>query len=183
MATGSSAVLRYFLMLLVTTLLASAAVRAAEADKLFDQSLGDFRVELESAKKSGKRGLMLMFEAEGCPYCLKMRETVLNQPEVQAYFRRHFLVFSIDMLGDVEIQDTAGRSFREKTYAQELRIRGTPTFMFGAGNSGAPYRATGTPFMLRIIVNSFTNAELRVPQVRTLKSSDRTRRVPAYLEL
>ena len=73
MATGSSAVLRYFLMLLVTTLLASAAVRAAEADKLFDQSLGDFRVELESAKKSGKRGMMLMFEAEGCPYCLKMR--------------------------------------------------------------------------------------------------------------
>jgi len=105
-------------------------VGASGADKFFDQSLGDFGFELESAKKSGKSGLMLMFEAEGCPYCLKMRETVLNQPEVQAYFRRHFLIFSVDTLGDIEIQDTAGRSWREKSYAQELRIRGTPTFVF-----------------------------------------------------
>lgn len=135
--------IRYLPILLVMTLLASAAVRAAEADKFFDQSLGDFRVELESAKKSGKSGLMLMFEAEGCPYCLKMRETVLNQPKVQAYFRRHFLIFSVDMLGDVEIQDTAGRSWREKAYAQELRIRGTPTFVFIGTDGSISARYTG----------------------------------------
>lgn len=143
MTTGISAALRYLTILLATTLLASAAVRAAEADKLFDQSLGDFRLELESAKKSGKRGLMLMFEAEGCPYCLKMRETVLNQPEVQAYFRQHFLIFSVDMLGDVEIQDTAGRRWREKAYAQDLRIRGTPTFVFIGTDGDILARYTG----------------------------------------
>lgn len=143
MTTGLSVALRYLTILLTTTLLASATGRAAEADKFFDQSLGDFRVELESAKKAGKRGLMLMFEAEACPYCLKMRETILNQPEVQAYFRQHFLIFSVDMLGDVEIQDPAGRSWREKSYAKELRIRGTPTFVFIGSDGGILARYTG----------------------------------------
>jgi len=74
--------------------------------------------------------LLLMFETEGCPYCLRMRETILSQPGVQAYFRQHFLIFSVDMLGDVEIRDPAGHSKREKTYARELHINGTPTFVF-----------------------------------------------------
>lgn len=134
MLTRVGFVLRNLSMLMTMTLIMSGSAMASAADKFFDQSLGDFRFELESAKKSGKTGLLLMFEAEGCPYCLKMRETVLNQPEVQAYFRQHFRIFSVDMLGAIEIQDTAGRSWREKAYAQELRIRGTPTFVFiGSG--------------------------------------------------
>lgn len=136
--------LRYLTtMLLAVSLLSSVTAHAADAEKFFDQSLGDFKAELESAKKSGKRGLLLMFEKEGCPYCLRMRETILNLPDVQTYFRQHFLIFSIDMLGDVEIQDTAGRSLREKGYAQELRIRGTPTFIFIGTNGEILTRHTG----------------------------------------
>lgn len=134
-----SAAWRYLpalLTLLTMALLASTTARAADADRFFDQSLGDFRGELKSAQQAGKRGLLLMFEQEGCPYCRKMREQVLSQPEVQAYFRQNFLIFSVDMLGDVEIQDTNGRSKPEKTYARELHINGTPTFVFiGADGS------------------------------------------------
>lgn len=136
--------LRTLSILLAMSLLSSSAtVNAAEAEKFFDQSLGDFKAELETAKKSGKRGLMLMFEREDCPYCLRMRETIFNLPKVQAYFRQHFLIYSIDMLGDVEIQDTAGRSIREKKYAEELRIRGTPTFVFIGTDGNILTRHTG----------------------------------------
>lgn len=122
--------LRHLLVLLGLAVLATAVARGAEADRFFDQGLGDFQAELAAAKESGKRGLLLMFETEGCPYCRKMRETILNQPQVQTYFRRHFSIFSVDMLGDVEIQDVAGRSMSEKAYARELGVRATPTFIF-----------------------------------------------------
>lgn len=119
------------------------ATVAADADKFFDQTLGDFSAELKAATAAGKAGVMLMFEAEACPYCRRMRQQVLNRGDVQAYFRKHFAVFSVDVLGDVPITDFAGRETTEKTYARAVKIRGTPTFVFvGAGGSEVA-RASG----------------------------------------
>jgi thioredoxin-related protein len=108
----------------------STGALAADAERFFDQTLGDYRAELESARAAGKQGVLLMFEAEGCPYCRRMRETVLNRADVQDYYRRRFLVFSVDTRGAVPVTDFAGHETTEKRFAEALKVRGTPTFVF-----------------------------------------------------
>lgn len=117
------------LLVALAAWLAGAGAHAADAERFFDQSLGDFPAELKAAQKAGKSGVLLMFETDGCPYCRKMRQRVLNRDDVQAYFHKHFAVFSVDVLGDVAVTDFAGRETTEKAYARSLRIRGTPTFV------------------------------------------------------
>jgi len=97
----------------------------------FDQSLGDFREELENARAQGKSGVLLFFEQEECPFCHRMKTSVLNRPEVQDYYKEHFLIFPVDIEGDVEIVDFAGNSRTEKDFAfREHRVRATPVFAF-----------------------------------------------------
>ena len=131
------------LLLFVLLGFGAQAVMAAEADKFFDQTLGDFPAELKAAAAAGKSGVMLMFEAEGCPYCRRMRQQVLSRGDVQAYFRKHFAVFSVDVLGDVPITDFAGKETTEKAYARAAKVRGTPTFLFVGANGAEAARASG----------------------------------------
>ncbi len=64
------------------------------ATHFFDQSLGDFREELQTARDEGKKGVLIMFEMDECPFCHRMKKNVLNQVEVQDYFKANFLSFS-----------------------------------------------------------------------------------------
>jgi thioredoxin-related protein len=117
------------LLLILVAWLAAAEAFAASADAFFDQSLGDFPAELKIAEKAGKQGVLLMFETEECPYCRKMRQQVLSREDVQSYFHRHFGIFSVDVVGSVQITDFSGHETTEKAYARTLKIRGTPTFV------------------------------------------------------
>ncbi|MCP4043323.1 MAG: thioredoxin fold domain-containing protein [Gammaproteobacteria bacterium] len=97
----------------------------------FDQSLGDFSEELETAREAGKSGVLLFFDEEECPFCYRMKATVLNQIPVQEYYKKHFLIFPVDVEGDVEIVDFKGNSIAEKDFAlQQLRVRATPVLAF-----------------------------------------------------
>lgn len=120
--------------MLLLCLCFAGAVSAAPRDPqqyFFDQTLGDFQDELETAREQGKQGIMIFFEMDECPFCHRMKETVLNQPEVQDYFKQHFLIFTLDIEGDVMITDFQGNSIREKDFAfREHRVRATPVLMF-----------------------------------------------------
>ncbi len=97
----------------------------------FDQTFGDFPEELAKAKEEGKKGVLLMFEMDECPFCHRMKTTVLNQPEVQDYYDKNFLVFPVDIEGDVEVTDFAGNVMPQKDFAlKEYRVRATPVFAF-----------------------------------------------------
>ncbi len=96
----------------------------------FDAKLGDFKSELATAKKEGKKGILLMYELDDCPFCFRMKQTILNQSEVQDYYRKHFLIFPIDLKGDVSMTDFKGRETTEKAFGIEQRIYGTPVFDF-----------------------------------------------------
>lgn len=121
------------LFIILLTLLPLRA-GAADASQLFDQSIGDFKAELADALKEGKKGVVIMFEAEDCPFCRRMKAQVLNREDVQAYYRKHFAIFAVDIFGSVTIADFAGKSYTEKEYAIAQKLRGTPTFLFiGAG--------------------------------------------------
>lgn len=120
--------------LLVAALILAAPGHAAEAraadQHFFDLNTGDLRAEARDAKQAGKKAILFMFEQEGCPGCLYMKTRVLNRADVQAFYRQRFVNFSVDIFGAVPIKDFAGRDFTEKSYAQGLRVTGTPTFVF-----------------------------------------------------
>jgi len=97
----------------------------------FQQTLGDFTEELELAREQGKQGILIMFEMDECPFCHRMKNTILNRKPVQDYFREHFLIFTVDIEGDVEIVDFDGRPTTEKDFAfRQNRVRATPVFAF-----------------------------------------------------
>jgi thioredoxin-related protein len=131
------------LAITVFCLLCFSVSWAVGADGFFDQTLGDFQGELDAAKKAGKDGVLLMVEAEGCPYCRRMRTTILNREDVQQYYRQHFLIFSVDILGAVPVTDFSGKETTEKRFAQSLRVVATPTFLFIAPDGSELARYTG----------------------------------------
>ena len=97
----------------------------------FQESFGDYTEELETAKAQGKKAVFLFFEQDECPFCHYMKNTVLNQPEVQEYFRKNFAIFAVDIEGDIEIVDFEGRQMKMKDFAFKLnRVRATPVMNF-----------------------------------------------------
>jgi thioredoxin-related protein len=96
----------------------------------FEQSLGDLSEELEIAREEGKQGVFLFFEMDECPFCHRMKQTVLNQPEVQEYFKQHFHSLSIDVEGDIDIVDFEGSDTTQKEFARQNRVRATPLLAF-----------------------------------------------------
>ncbi|MCU7924549.1 MAG: thioredoxin family protein [Candidatus Thiodiazotropha sp. (ex Dulcina madagascariensis)] len=107
------------------------AVTRDPGSHFFDQSLGDFSEELEMAREEGKKGVLIMFEMDECPFCHRMKTRVLNQVDVQDYFKRYFLIYSVDIEGDVEIVDFQGQTMKEKDFAfRQHKVRATPVFGF-----------------------------------------------------
>lgn len=124
------------LALALFTLPAMAEVRDP-ASHFFMPKLGDFKGDLDAAKQEGKVGILLMFELDDCPYCHRMKATILNQSEVQDWFRQHFLIYTVDAKGDTTMTDFNGKDTTEKAFALEQRVRATPVFQF--------YDLTGKP--------------------------------------
>ncbi len=118
--------------LLIVLASASQAVPTRNpGEHFFDQSLGDFSEELTTARDEGKSGILIMFEMDECPFCHRMKTTVLNRVDVQDYFKQHFLIIPLDIEGDVEISDFAGKEVKQKDFASKTyRVRATPVFAF-----------------------------------------------------
>ena len=110
----------------------------------FEETWGDYSEELERARKEGKQGILIFFEMDECPFCHYMKNNVLNQPQVQEYFRKHFLSFSVDIEGDVEITNLHGKKMRQKDFAfKENRVRATPVIAFFDLRGTRVFRHTG----------------------------------------
>jgi thioredoxin-related protein len=134
-------------MLAAALLLVSATATADVRDPgqyFFDQTFGDFSEELQNARDQGKKGILLMIEMDECPFCHRMKTTVLNQSDVQDYFKENFLVFPVDIEGDVEITDFTGTTLPQKDFAlKQFRVRATPVFAFFDLDGNLVARYTG----------------------------------------
>ena len=136
---------------LLNTVLLAAALLTAPAwaetrdveTHFFQPKLGDFQAELDTVKKEGKKGIFLFFEMDECPWCARMKASILNQSAVQDYYRQHFLVYPVDVKGDVSMVDFAGKSTTEKAFALENRVRATPTMLFVDSSGKILTRFTG----------------------------------------
>ena len=84
-----------------------------------------------------------MFDVEDCPWCEKLKATVLNQVEVQDYYREHFRIMRIDKNGDAQIIDFTGNEVIEKEFADKNRVRATPVIIFYDLEGKPIHRYTG----------------------------------------
>ena len=122
----------------------------------FDETFGDMTEEIENARDDDKKAILIMFEMDECPYCHRMKSTVLNRSDIQDFFKEHFLILTMDVEGDLEMTDFSGETTVQKDFAlKQFRVRATPVFQF-IDLEGKPIRrarftgATGSPeeFML-----------------------------------
>ena len=120
----------------IVMMLLACPAQATEAPRdpyehFFQSTFGDFPEELEQAREQGKRGILIFFELDECPFCHRMKQTVLNQPEVQDWYRERFLIFSVDIEGDTEVVDFQGNTMPAKEFAFRVNgVRATPVFLF-----------------------------------------------------
>lgn len=123
------AILTGLILLFLSSLAGAAETR--DAAEFFNDSFGDLQEELENARDGGKKGVLIMFEMDECPFCHRMKQTVLNRAEVQDYFHEHFQIISMDTEGDLEITDFQGNITTQKELSlKQFRVRATPVFQF-----------------------------------------------------
>lgn len=135
-----------FLSVLALSL--TTAVHSAETrdpyQYFFNETWGNYQEELANAREQGKQGVLVFFEMDECPFCHYMKENVLNRPQVQEYYRKHFLNFAVDIEGDIEITNFQGESKKQKDFAfRENRVRATPVFAFFNLDGERIHRHTG----------------------------------------
>ena len=116
---------------------------AADSDHFFDLNTGDLKAELADTRAEGKKALLVFFEQEGCPGCRHMKQNVFNRKDVQDYYHQNFTNLAIDIHGSVPMKDLVGRELSEKGYAQALKVRATPTFVFYDLNGAEVARIVG----------------------------------------
>lgn len=95
----------------------------------FSLTFKDVAEDLADASAENKR-LVIVFEQPGCIYCQKMHETVLADPEVIAYIKKHYNIVQYNLFGDEEVLDLDGETLTEKTAANKWGIMFTPTWLF-----------------------------------------------------
>lgn len=123
--------LRVALMASVMPALMSLSSQVWSAkDPFFDESFGNYQEELEVAKQAGKKGIFIFFHMEDCPFCHRMRSTIMTEPDVISLYKDNFLTFMFDIEGSHAVVDFDGSESTGKELAEnKYRVRATPVMM------------------------------------------------------
>ncbi len=108
----------------------------------FRESFLDIRDDVNEAAKAGRR-LMLYFYQDGCPYCAKLLRENFSDRAIADKTRRHFDVIAVNLWGDREVTDLAGKATTEKEFAKALRVQFTPTLLMLDEKGGTVLRLNG----------------------------------------
>lgn len=133
-------------MLLSATLLrANAETILPPEMTIFDETFGDMTEELATVTEENKKALLIMFETDDCPWCMRMKQTVLNRQSVQDYYKENFRIISINAEGGAPIVDFDGNDTSETKFSLKLlRVRATPVFAFFDADGNLLTKYTGT---------------------------------------
>ena len=96
----------------------------------FDETFGNFQEELETAVDNDKKGLFLFFHMSECPFCDRMKSTIMTEPDVIQLYKENFLTFQVDIEGSNEVTDFDGTvSTSQEMSEKKYRVRATPVMM------------------------------------------------------
>ncbi len=114
---------------LVLSFGATTSARAAENFTVASLDY-DIPAEITAAAADDSKNLVVMFVQAGCPYCEKMRQRVFPDPKVAAFYVPRFHLIELDIKSSLPAVSHTGKAMSEKKYAQLMRARATPTFVF-----------------------------------------------------
>ncbi len=95
----------------------------------FLQSFLDLGEDLSEAAEAGK-GLVVIFEQNGCPYCRELHQVNLRDREIVDYIRDRFEIVQLDLYGAREVTDFDGQTMEERDLAKRWNVIFTPTVLF-----------------------------------------------------
>lgn len=135
----------YVLSTLVALLAgASIAMNAHAADAFFDETFGNYQEELEVAKDNGKKGVFIFYHMEECPFCHRMRTTIMKEPDVIKLYKSNFMTIMHDIEGSNEITDFDGTTDTAQNIAEKkYRVRATPVMIIFDTEGNQLVRYTG----------------------------------------
>lgn len=125
---------------------------SGEPPAWFKPSFLDLRRDLEEARASGKRGVMLLFGLRSCPHCRMLMNRTLAEPDLNTTLRRHFDVIYLEIRSEFELRDPQGRSMTVRAFAAREGASFSPTVAFYGLDGQALLRVTGyqTPERFRV---------------------------------
>lgn len=92
-------------------------------------NLLDLGEDLSEAVDAGK-GLVVIFEQNGCPYCRELHRVNLRDREIVDYIRDRFEIVQLDLYGAREVTDFDGQAMEERDLAKRWNVIFTPTVLF-----------------------------------------------------
>ena len=121
----------------------------------FKLSFLELSNDLQEAKESGKRGLIVYFGQKNCAYCKSHLKHNWENPFIVAYTRKYFDVVAIDVRGDRPVADVNGKVFRtEKIFSRANRAQFTPTLIFYSPDGKEMLRLSGyhSPYQFKAVL-------------------------------
>jgi thioredoxin-related protein len=93
------------------------------------ESFLDLAEDLAGATAKGKR-FAILWGLRGCPFCRRMHEVHLMDPQIENYICDNFEVLHLNHIGSRAVTDFDGRKLTEKALGEAYGIRFTPTIQF-----------------------------------------------------
>lgn len=109
----------------------------------FKHSFLDLPEDLEDARSSGKKGIILFMSSRRCSYCKVFLDRVLNDPVIKRRVQANFDVIGMEIFSDNEIIDVDGQSYPVKDFVTKVKASFTPTLLFYGTDGQLQLRIVG----------------------------------------
>lgn len=134
--------IRSFFFMALLTLAQTGEALAMVYQPFIKTSFLNLKEDLAEAKQA-KRGLMVIYEQEGCPYCAQMHKVNFSDRETIDLITKNFDVVQMDTLGSRMVVDLDGKAMTEKQLAEKLRVQYVPLVGFFGPDGKEVFRLPG----------------------------------------
>jgi thioredoxin-related protein len=108
----------------------------------FKESFLDLEEDIADAAANRKR-IVVYFWQPGCPYCNQLWEENFSIKDIETAFRKNFEIVALNLWGDREVISVGGNDYTEKSFAEALGIKYTPTLLFFNENKKVVHQLNG----------------------------------------
>lgn len=117
----------------------------------FKLSFLDMKEDITEAREGGKKGLVLYFGMEKCPYCKALLEVNFSKKDISIYTQENFDVVALDVKGNRTVLTVDGENISEKEFAIRNKANFTPTLIFYDQDGKEVHRMVGyySPYTFR----------------------------------
>lgn len=138
----------------------------------FKLSFLELHDDLQSAVEDGKRGLIVYFGQEYCPYCKAQLENNWGRRDIREYTQKYFDVVAINVRGSRRLTDMDGNILTEKEFASQQKANFTPTLLFYDRKGKIALRLAGyhRPYQFRAALEYVADGHYRKQSFRDFLS-------------